>query len=119
MGIHSENMAIAADIHAAVFAGEISYTPPGGSAGGVDAILYQTRIERRDSSIGVIEVAVRDLIVQQSELASPVINGVFTIDSEAWTIERMRKTTSNRWMLSLVKVDAAELNRDQYRRGAR
>lgn len=118
MGSHSDGVSIAAAIHTTTFGGSVSYTPPGGSASSVDAIPYPVRTERRDSSIGVIEVQVRDLIVEVAALANPVILGVFTISSETWKVIK-REKTANRWLLTLEKVDISELNRAGYRRGMR
>lgn len=119
MGSHSDSVAIAAAIHNTTFAASVSYTSPGGTVQPVAAILYPARTERRESSIGVIEVDVREVIVTATELANPVILSVFTIDSQSWTVEKIEKTTSNRWKISLTQTDAVEMNRSKYRRGAR
>ena len=119
MGSHSDGVSIAAAIHTEEFGGTISYTPPGGVAGNVNAILYPVRHERRTTSIGTIDVQVRDVLVEIVILAEPVINGVFTIDSETWSIERMEREPSGRWRLSLLKIVIGEITRNQYRRGVR
>lgn len=119
MGSHADGVSIAAAIHTEEFGQTISYTAPGGVAGNVAAILYPVQHERRTTNLGTIDVQVRDVLVEIAVLASPVINGVFTIDSETWSIEKMEREPSGRWKLSLLKILLGEINRQQYRRGVR
>lgn len=118
MGSHADGASIAAAIHTGEFGNKYAYTPPGGTASDYDAIAYPVQVDRRTSNLGTIEILVRDLIVEVATLASPVVNGEWSIDGESWSIEKMQRE-GTRWRLSLVKVKAAEITRNQYRRGVR
>lgn len=121
MGSHADGASIAAAIHTTEFGAEYSYTPPtppGGDAADYEAIPYPVQTERRTTNLGTMEVQTRELIVEVATLANPLINGLWTIDGEDWLIEK-RKRTGSRWHLSLLKVKASEITRNQYRRGAR
>ena len=118
MGSHSDGASIAAAIHTSEFGAEYSYTAPGGSAASYDAIAYPVRIDRRTTNLGTMEVQVREMIVEVATLASPVINGTWSIDGDDWIVEKMLRE-GTRWRLSLLKIKASEITRNQYRRGVR
>lgn len=116
MGSHRDAIDIAAGVHASVFGGGVTYHPISGDSVSVDdAIAYKVRTERRNSSMGVVEFEVRDLVIESTTLADPAIGATFTIDSEKWTITN-RKASGSRWMLTLEKVEINEINRKNYRR---
>lgn len=119
MGSHTDGASIAAAAHTSVFAVSATYTAPDLTGGAVDIIKYPVRTERRDSSAGIIEVQVREIIVESADIGLPAINAIFSIDGQSWSVERRESEPSGRWKLTLVKTDAIEVNRASYRRGAR
>jgi hypothetical protein len=119
MGSHADGASIAAAIHTSEFGAVYAYTAPGAaSPANRAAIAYPVQVDRRTTNLGTMEVQVRDLIVEIAVLASPVINGMWLIDGDDWIIEKMSRE-GNRWRLSLLKIKASEITRNQYRRGVR
>lgn len=118
MGSHGDGVSIAAAIHTSVFGESVTYNPASGDPLVVDAILYPIRKERRESSMGAVEVDVLPVAIETSSLSNAEILETLTIDSQDWLIEKLNKT-ANRWMLELVRVDVAEITRQNYRRGRR
>lgn len=118
MGSHGDAIAIAAAAHTAVFGDSYTYTPPVGSAAAITGIPHKVMTDRRNTSLGSVEVEIRNFAVESAILASPEIGGTITIDGELWTIEKREKTGS-RWMLGLLKVDISQVHRQGYQRHKR
>lgn len=95
-------------------------SPDGGaSVESITVIPYPVRIEPRESTAGMIEVRVREVMVDATQIASPQRLATITIDNRDWTIEQIERAHASRWKFSLALVDSLEINRHQYRRGAR
>ena len=120
MGSHSEAAAVAAGIHAIVFddGKEVTYQATSDdTAESITCIVHAERIEQRQTTAGIMDVEVRMVAVEFTELDSPVLHGIVTIDDVPWSIDSIG-TDSSRWLLNLTKLHFVERSRNNYR-GAR
>ena len=121
MGSHKEAAAVAAGVHAIVFADSATVTYAENSDDTpveITAIVHPVRSEQRPSGSGTIMVDVRLVAVEFSEIDSPAINGIISIGDVLWSIEKVG-SDSSRWLLSLTKTVFVERTRNNYRKNGR
>ena len=104
-------------------AGVVSYTPAGGVAVELTAVVGPEKTEEMESDTGGRDVRVtRTLLVRtdpdsdQGGVAQPATNDSVTISSVEWAVESIIFRTDNLARLQLVRLGVVELSRANYRR---
>lgn len=96
----------------------VSYTPTGGAAGDITAVLSPFFRDEADGEDGLEQPEKRQITVQISEVATPLIHDKVTINAVDWDVSAILEQDENLARLELTKGVTQEHSGPGYRRSA-
>lgn len=100
-------------------ASRFTFTPAGGTAAPLDAIIGPEEVVESREEFGRAIGYKRSVTVAVAALASPQTNATCTVDGVSYSVAAIRRSSGANWELDLVRSAAAEVSRNDYRRGGR
>lgn len=112
MGFSDDAARLLAD-HSTQFGQAIDYrsTPGGSFAALPGCVVHGEQIVNRKTPSGWAKIAVRDVLVPQSSLASPSLFAEIRIGSVVYTVDEIAVRGAKRWRLQLRRAQATEVSR--------